>query len=72
MSSNFMPDTGPPDPPSHGRDTAIYQELVRIKVEVFDWLMRNADEFYNDEMKAKAKVIWEMLDDLTDELNVPL
>jgi hypothetical protein len=72
MSSNFMPGAGPPDPPSHGRDTAIYQELVPINQKYSQWLERNANEFWNDEMFSKAQKIRDMLDDLADEFNQPL
>ncbi len=60
------------DAPSHGRDTAIYQELLDVRAKYAKWLHENRKDMPNKEMEEKAEQIEEMLDDISRELNTPL
>jgi hypothetical protein len=60
------------DPPTHGRDTAIYQELQPIIRKYEEWLRVNKDELFNEEMQQKANTIRLLLAEINDEVNTPL
>jgi hypothetical protein len=63
---------GDDNPPEHGRDTAIYQELIVVQTKYEKWLNDNWKDLFNDEMVAKANLIKYMLEELSDELKQPL
>jgi hypothetical protein len=57
---------------THGRDTAIYQELVVINNRIQDWAKANDNDFHNDVMKDKVRMAQELLEEVAEELNTPL
>lgn len=71
MSSNFMPGMVPPEPPTHGRETAIYQEFIAVRGIYLKWLQSNKNEFWDEETKRMANKVWYLLDEIKDKLNVP-
>ena len=59
------------DGPSHGRDTAIYQELLPVAAAFDKWLASNQNEFWcpEDEEKAlgdprDAKILQKAIEDI--------
>lgn len=58
--------------PENGRDTAIYQELCALRVKVQKWQQSNKNDFANDEQIAKADLIIELMDELSERLAVNL
>jgi hypothetical protein len=73
MSSNLPPgysDDG--DASSHGRDSAMYQQLMPIRVKFDEWQAQFRKEFYGPEMEQDAAQIEILLDRLADSINVPL
>jgi hypothetical protein len=73
MSSNLPPgysDDG--DAISHGRDSAMYQQLMPIRVKFDEWQAQFRKEFYGPEMEQDAAQIEILLDRLADSINVPL
>lgn len=55
--------------PENGKDTAIYQELLALRVKVAAWQKSNTNDFANDEQSAKADQIIEQMDSLLDDLS---
>lgn len=62
---------GDDDGPEHGRDTAIFQELLPVMESYRKWLARNKSDLCNDEQEAMAAKITDLFDELHDSLNVP-
>lgn len=60
------------NPPEHGRDTAIWQELQPPLTMLEAWLRNNANEFWSDETKAKAALAVGLLAQVCEELDVKL
>jgi hypothetical protein len=62
------------DAAEHGRETAIYQDLLSIRSRFQMWLVENRDrhEFFNDEDQKTAETILEAMESLEDKMNVPL
>lgn len=54
--------------PENGKDTAIWQELLALRVKVAAWQKSNKNDFANDEQTAKADRIIKQMDELLDEL----
>ena len=69
MSKDAWGDEG--NVPSHGRDTAVYQELVELRKKVQEYLHRNRNDFYNEEMRATIRAVIELMDQVAEELNQP-
>ena len=65
-------DTRENDGPEHGRDTAIYQELLPVAAAFDKWLAANQNEFWCPEDKEKADTIERLFDELKESLNTPL
>jgi hypothetical protein len=63
---------GDDDPPTHGRDTAVYQELQPVRELYRLWLSRNRGDLFNDELEAMAQEVEDILLKISDELNTPL
>lgn len=66
MSLGAWGDEG--DMPANGRDTAVYQELVDLRVRAIKWRESNKNDFANDEQTAKAQAIIDAMDELSEEL----
>lgn len=58
--------------PENGKDTAIYQELLDLRVKVAKWQKSNMSDFGNDDQIEKSDRIIEKMDELLDELGGPL
>lgn len=54
--------------PENGKDTAVYQELLSLRVKVADWQRANTNDFANDEQTAKAERIVDLMDELLEDL----
>jgi hypothetical protein len=54
--------------PESGKGTAIYQELIDLRLKMSNWQRSNKNDFANDEQIAKADRILELMDELSDEL----
>lgn len=63
---------GDDNPPEHGSDTAIYQELEDVRNKYAKWFYDNKKDISNPEMEVKARQIADLLQDISDELNQPL
>lgn len=73
MSSNMPPGYSEDgDAPSHGRDTAIYQELLAIRIQYEKWLHDNRKDMLDEEMVDTAESIEALLYDISRELKSPL
>ena len=62
---------GDDDPPEHGRDTVVFQDLQPIRRKYAEWLAANRMELFNDDMVNKAELVQRLLDEISDELNTP-
>lgn len=72
MSSNMPPSYSEDgDAPSHGDETAIYQELVKIRVQYEKWVCDNKISFPNDEFESLSTGIEAAFVKMEEELNQP-
>lgn len=60
------------DVPTHGRDTAIYQELLVIRRKFEKWIANFRSEFPNDEFLADVELVEERFSTMEKELYVEL
>lgn len=60
------------DAPSHGRDTAVYQELLPVKAAFEKWLAQNRRDLGSPELEAAADGIEGLLEQIEEGLNQPL
>ena len=70
MSLEVFGDDG--NPPEHGRDTAVYQELQVVRNKLDSWLARNKSDLPNEELADKAQQAVDLLHEISDELDAPL
>ncbi len=70
MSLEAWGDDG--NPPEHGRDTAIYQELQQVRYKLESWFAKNKGDMPNDDATEKAQRAIDLLHEVSDELDTPL
>lgn len=69
MSLEVYGDDG--NPVEHGRDTQVYQQLQHVRGYLRDWLNTNRSDLEEEQVR-KANKVAELLEEISDELNVPL
>lgn len=72
MPSNFPPGYSEDgDAPEHGRDTAIYQDLVKIREKYQKWFREFIMEFPNADFDNCAKILMSQFMEMEQQLNRP-
>lgn len=54
--------------PENGKDTAIYQELLALRVKVAVWQKSNRNDFANDDQLERSDRIIEKMDELLEAI----
>jgi hypothetical protein len=73
MSSNFPPGYSEDgDAITHGRDSAMYQELCPIKEKFDKWAEAFGKEFFSVTMEQDVANVGILLEHIAHELNQPL